>query len=63
MVYRPELSDETRDELEEVKTALKKKNDDGEHAFWRRDNMTFDVDWIIRQALESFRDDVENKWV
>lgn len=62
MVYRPELSDQTKNELDEVKSVLKDRPRDGEHAVWRRSNMTFKVDYIIREALKSYRKEINEKW-
>jgi len=75
MVYRPELKDETRQIIEDLKTALKKHEEPkrleameefGEDQelskiSWRRDNKTFDIDYLIRRGLKLQLADYKNK--
>lgn len=54
MTYRPQLSDKTKKTLEKVKKDLKESESEDENLEklpYRRDNGTFDVDYLIRVAL------------
>ena len=61
--YRPKLSGETKFQLQQIKKELKeiegeKMEGSGQQISltdfkWRREDKTFDNDWIIRKAVEN----------
>jgi len=64
MTYRPTLSDKTKDEIDELKETLKEleekdfKGREKSTIMWRRNNGTFDLDFLIRKAIKEYGKDL-----